>query len=149
MDYTGTRFATSLIDGYLQLGGTSGAFVSNKLSDQPLGAVASVSNAGELAVASAAVTLGRVGDRFQARYPQCALVPEHVPHVWRTLQPRAPGVFHGLHVGSIQRSVVPALTSYFRMCANVALNAAATCRELLHQQVCARGWHLHLRDPHR
>jgi hypothetical protein len=48
MEYTGTRFSTTFANGYYQLTGNTGSFVSIKLSDQGAG-TAWFSNAGESA----------------------------------------------------------------------------------------------------
>jgi hypothetical protein len=48
MQYTGTRYQTTLSNGYYQLTGSTGSFVSNMVSDQ-VGSTAFYSNAGECA----------------------------------------------------------------------------------------------------
>jgi hypothetical protein len=53
MEYTGTRLSTQYKDGYNQLSGPSGTYVSNRLNDTASGQTASFSNAGACTVQSA------------------------------------------------------------------------------------------------
>jgi hypothetical protein len=46
MEATGSRFLTRYADGYYQLDGTTGLFVSNRVSDQQAGQGSPFSNAG-------------------------------------------------------------------------------------------------------
>lgn len=57
MEYTGTRYQTTLSNGYYQLTGNTGTFVSNRLSDQGTG-TAFYSNAGEFAFMKGAELCG-------------------------------------------------------------------------------------------
>jgi hypothetical protein len=56
MQYTGTRFSTVQRDGYRQLTGTTGAFVSYRLNDQ--GPIPYIANAGAFCTSSYVVGSG-------------------------------------------------------------------------------------------
>lgn len=134
MEASGTRFLTRFADGYYQLLGTTGSFVSYRVSDQAAGQSSPFSNAGENCtpnndLKACVLRKGWHTTMCSEGYLQCHRAVS-VACPWQCMQ-QEPGICYPR-----------------RDCSNL-LTPSVECRHLLHKPPCGVHWSLCKADCQR